>query len=146
MHNTRSFYIYIHRHTGLGLSNQPIWISILIFSFFIAVAGGVAWTKNTFGDLISLVLTVVGAAYMLLRLGVPVDSWSTPLIISGSIGIVLGIGIAIFAVKNFNEIVSYRWLYHNSNTSKFQESSLYGFSRFCIGFHIGVFAYALMLW
>lgn len=67
-----------------------------------------------------------------------------PLIIVGISGLVVGIATAVFAVKNFDETVSQRWIYSNSNASKFEASVSYGFSRFAIGLHLGVYASALL--
>ena len=63
----------------------------------------------------------------------------------GVSGIAVGIASAVFAVSNFYELVSLRWIYSNSNASKFEISATYGFSRFALGFHLGVYAAGLLL-
>ena len=138
-------WIFLSRHPELCLSDRSMWVRILFLSFLIAFGGGSAWGKGTLGDIFSLLLTALGVFYLIIEAIGPDGTVFVHLGIAGGIGIVLGTAITIFAVSNFYEIVSLRWLYLNSNASKFQESALYGFSRFAIGFHIGAFAYALML-
>lgn len=138
-------WIFLCRHPELCLSDQSMWVRILFLSFLVGAGGGAAWVKGTLGDIFSLLLTAVGAFYLMIEANVPDSTMFVHLGVAGGIGLTLGTVIAIFAVSNFYEVVSLRWLYLNSNASKFQESALYGFSRFAIGFHIGVFAYSLIL-
>ena len=90
-------------------------------------------------------LTAAGIFFLMLWIDVPSDSLIVQSCIAGGLGLAFGTVVAVFAVNNFYEVVSLRWLFANSNATKFQESALYGFSRFTIGFHIGAFVYTLML-
>ena len=87
----------------------------------------------------------MGIFFLMLWIDVPSGSLVLNSCIAGGFGLAFGTVAAVFAVNNFYEVVSLRWLYANSNATKFQESALYGLSRFAVGFHIGAFIYALML-
>jgi len=50
--------------------------------------------------------------------------------IVSAVDIYLSVLIAIFSYRNFDEVVSLRMLFHNSNVSLFQEQLKYSISRF----------------
>ena len=62
----------------------------------------------------------------------------------GGISLVSGIAIAIYSYRHFDEVVSRRFMYRNSNVSVFEESWKYAFNRFFAGFML-VFGLALEL-
>ena len=138
-------WIFLYRHPEMRFSDTSMWGSVMFLSFLVLCAGGCAWVKNTLGDLFSLLLTAMGIFFLMLWIDVPSGSLVLNSCIAGGFGLAFGTVAAVFAVNNFYEVVSLRWIYANSNATKFQESALYGLSRFAVGFHIGAFIYALML-
>lgn len=139
-------WIFLVHHPDLRLSDSSMWGSVFFLSFLVLVAGGAPWgNKGTFTDFFSILLTIFGAFIMMFYAnGMTILPW-THLCIAGAVGLAAGTVIAVYAVNNFYEVVSLRWLFANSNATKFQESALYGISRFAVGFHIGVFVYTLLL-
>ena len=111
-------WLFIKNHQLLDNGFEP-WQLLLLGSLLIAFLGGNP-TKSIFGDLLNIILTIVGSFILL---GVAETSSSLNsiniLIIMGVSGIAVGIASAVFAVSNFYELVSLRWIYSNSNASKF---------------------------
>lgn len=136
-------WLFIQNH-HLDAENET-WKLMLLGSILIAFLGSNP-TKSVSGDLLNMILTTAGGIILaILALNSYPDAPLTPFIIIGVAGLAVGIATAVFAVSNFYELVSLRWIYSNSNATKFEVSATYGFSRFAIGFHLGVFAAALLL-
>lgn len=55
--------------------------------------------------------------------------------------ILVSVKIAIYTYRNFDEIVSLRMLFHNSNVSLFQVQLKYSISRFSLTFMFVLFLY-----
>ena len=58
----------------------------------------------------------------------------TYLIVSAAVALVVGILIAIYAYRNFDDTVSRRFLYRNSSVSVYEEAWKYAFNRWFAGF------------
>ena len=131
---------FISNHTiDPAFQAKPMWIRLALASLIIAFMGS-SPTEGTLGDVINLCMSIAGAGVIILMLS---HGSIGQLVIGGIIGTVCGIATAVFTANNFYDLVSLRWLYSNSATAKFEASALYSFSRFCIAFHIGAYAYAL---
>lgn len=131
-----------NHHLDAGMD---MWKAMALGSLSIAFLGSNP-TKSVSGDLLNIILTIGGGILLAIAAlnGYP-DAPLTPFIIIGVTGLAVGIATAVYAVSNFYELVSLRWIYSNSNATKFEVSATYGFSRFAIGFHLGVYAAGLLL-
>lgn len=131
-----------NHHLDAGMDT---WKAMALGSLLIAFLGANP-TKSVSGDLLNIILTIGGGILLAIAAlnGYP-DAPLIPFIIIGVTGLAVGIATAVFAVANFYELVSLRWIYSNSNASKFEISATYGFSRFAIGFHLGVYAAGLLI-
>lgn len=134
----------LHVHPEAALvkdSDHPLLMNVIAISLLIAVTAPP--TKNLISDIISLILSGFGT---LIVMGALMDSISdTELIMFAVVSLVAGIAIAVFAVSNFYDIVSLRWLYSNSDATKFEVSASYGISRFCMGTRLAAYIFAFIL-
>lgn len=126
-----------------GLSLSSPFMRVVTVSFLVVLLGGFPSEGFVF-DILALALSVGGA------LGVIATNCSeqlmdTHMICCGVSALVVGVAVAIYAVSNFYDTVSLRWVYSNSAATKFEVSAAYGFSRFCAGFHLGAFLYAFIV-
>ncbi len=131
----------LSNNPGDDSSDTSMWVSVLIMTFFVTCFGGMP-TRGFAADIFGLVLTCVGV-FAFIGMYV-VEHLLDVLIGAGITGLVAGSAMAVYAVINFYDVVSLRWIYSTSSATKFEASIMYGFSRFCIGFHLGAFAYTLL--
>lgn len=115
-------------------------MNVIAASLLIAVTA--APTSGVVGDLFALVLGAVGAVCVMGALSDSISDMG--LIMFAVCSLAFGIVIAVYAVSNFYDVVSLRWLYANSDATKFEVSMAYGFSRFCNGTRLGAYIYAFI--
>lgn len=109
--------------------------------------GGVP-TKNTIGDVVNLCIVIV--AYAIIWLITSDDdiyhNFYAPSITILCMSLVIAVIVAIFTFRNFNEVVSRRILFINSNVSLFEIAGMYTFNRFVATFSsVSVFCLILAL-
>ena len=96
-----------------------------------AIVGGVP-TKNTIGDVVNLGVVVV--AYVLIWVITSDEgeyhAFYPPSITVLCVSLVVAAVAAVFTFINFDEVVSRRMLYINSNASLFGIAAMYTFNRF----------------
>ena len=109
--------------------------------------GGVP-TKNTIGDVVNLCIVIVAYAIIWLITSDDdmYDNFYPPLITILCMSLVIAVIVAIFTFRNFNEVVSRRILFINSNVSLFEIAGMYTFNRFVATFSsVSVFCLILAL-
>ena len=99
------------------------------------IIGGVP-TKNTIGDIVNLGVVVV--AYVLIWVITSGDDayhvFYAPSITVLCVSLAVAAVAAVFTFMNFDEVVSRRLLYLNSNASLFGIAAMYTFNRFVATF------------
>lgn len=99
------------------------------------VIGGVP-TKNTVGDIVNLCVIVV--VYILVWTVTSDDgefhAFYAPSVSVLCVSLVVAAAVAAFTLRNFDEVVSRRMLYANSNASLFGIAAMYTFNRFVAAF------------
>lgn len=107
----------------------------LIIGGICTFAGGIK-TKEPVGDFCNLAILIViyyfafdHARYLGMHItSISVFAWCIiPCLL-------FGIVTAVYAAVNFDEVVSLRMLYHNSDVAMFEEEALYTINRFVAGF------------
>ena len=124
------------------------WFAVILLSVVLFIIS-VASIKHGFGILIFLIF-VVGLPLLssVLESGHFASVYSffkchfTFLLIAFVVAVVVGILIAIYAYRNFDDVVSMRFLYRNSEVSVFEQAWKYAFNRQFAGFML-VFGLAL---
>lgn len=116
-----------------------------VFSLLaISVMFGGFPSEGFISDLLALVMSVLGALCFL-GMNCTESLFMTHLVMCGVAGLAMGIATAIYAAANFYDVVSLRWIFANSAANKFAVSTAYSFSRFCAGFHLGVYLYGSII-
>lgn len=99
------------------------------------VIGGVP-TKNTVGDVVNLCVIVV--VYILTWVITSDDgefhAFYAPSVSVLCVSLAVAAVVAVFTFRNFDEVVSRRMLYANSNASLFGIATMYTFNRFVATF------------
>lgn len=114
---------------------------VFIGSVLILIAGGVPNTKVIY-DIICLVFSYIGAICIVIECSDSISDVQLIAILAS--GLLAATVIGVYAWRNFYDMVSLRWLFSNSNATKFEVSFSYAVSRFCLGFHLGTFTYVLL--
>lgn len=81
-----------------------------------------------------IVTMLLGGVYIFFFLHEIVAERMPHLLIIGAIALISGIVIALYSYRHFDEVVSRRFLYRNSNVSVFEQAWKYAFNRFFAGF------------
>ncbi len=121
-------------------TDHPMLMNLLAVSLLIAFTG--TPTSKVVGDVFTLALSTLGAVCVMGALSDSISDMGLIMFAVCSLG--FGIAVAVFAVSNFYDVVSMRWLFSNSAATKYEVSMSYGFSRFCMGYHLGAYIFAFI--
>ena len=121
--------------------DKSLGMRVLIGSALIFIAGGFPNSKLIY-DIICLIISYIGAVAIFGEIQPDISSGQLIAVLTS--GLVAASIIGTYAWRNFYDIVSLRWLFNNSDATKFEVSFSYAISRFCVGFHFGTFAYVLV--
>lgn len=128
----------------IGEDGEPTNDGLVLGLGALAITGAFLWFVKSWK---AAIVTIVGVLVLLgllvfhKELDVPssVKIWG---IVCASIAFVLGLILSVASYRNFDEVVSRRFLYRNSCVSVFEERFKYAITRFYVGF-IAVFSLAL---
>ena len=94
-------------------------------------------TDSIIGRLVGFLISIFVSLGIFINCGFSLHAFIPCLIVS----FVVGIYVAVYAWRNFYDVVSLRWLYANSDAAIFESTLLYSISRFVVGVNMGLFVY-----
>lgn len=114
-----------------GYLNDENWPVIACASVLLLIVSFLSIKHGLVGFIVAMVF---GGVYLFFFLNEIVAERIPYLLIMGAVALVSGIVIAIYSYRHFDEVVSRRFLYRNSNVSVFEQAWKYAFNRFFAGF------------
>ena len=118
------------------------WVVVVCVSILQLIISFMSIKHGFVGFIVSMVFGVGVLLFFFLR---EIVAERIPhLLVIGVVALVSGIVIAIYSYQHFDEVVSRRFMYRNSNVSVFEQAWKYAFNRFFAGFML-VFGLVLEL-